>query len=107
MHAPIEEGKRFIEHLADKGFPYQNAYWMFNEERCHWQLIIVTDIYDKQGPLETYRQLTGIYRTGAVNIDIDCLVARTESIPLDVPKDEYLGDVFIGTRYMKAAYFYS
>ena len=53
----LDFGKHISEELKKSGFPFNGVFWLYDEDSDDWQLVIATDLVDKEGPRETYLRL--------------------------------------------------
>lgn len=58
--ADLEFGKQLTQQLKDTGFPFEGAFWLYDEEADDWRLVVVTSLLDEEGRLEAYRRLTQV-----------------------------------------------
>ncbi|MGB9123056.1 MAG: hypothetical protein WCE73_20745 [Candidatus Angelobacter sp.] len=53
----IEDGLKLLEKLDGRGVPVTASAWFYDFDRSAWQLVIVTSLASKPGPLEAYMQI--------------------------------------------------
>ena len=53
----LDDGKRFLEHLAHEGFEVTAALWLKASEDERWYFYIVSPLVDRDGLANAYRQL--------------------------------------------------
>jgi hypothetical protein len=58
----IADGKRFLNHLAEAGFPVLAAAWVRETERWRWHLYLVSPVAEGQGIRTAYRRLRTVMR---------------------------------------------
>jgi len=54
----LDFGKRLGAVLREVKFPYQGLFWLYDDERDDWQLVIATSRVDEIGPRGTYLELS-------------------------------------------------
>jgi hypothetical protein len=59
----IDDGRRLLDRLGEKGFVVRAACWVKPFEKDRWLLYIATPSVDEKGKLEAYRQLTPVLRS--------------------------------------------
>ena len=59
----LDFGKHLVDQLNSKGFPFDGAFWLYDEEADDWQLVIATKLVDLDGRTETYLKLGRITST--------------------------------------------
>jgi hypothetical protein len=90
----VDDGRRLIEALDQKGFPVVAALWRYLPEQELWRLFIATPVVDEKGPRAAYEMIQGVISE-----------LRTENLPLEVvsvvsPKDPLITEfrLFAGTE---------
>jgi len=53
----IEDGAKLLKGLDGRAVPVTAAAWFYDPDRSGWQLVIVTSVASKPGPLEAYMQI--------------------------------------------------
>jgi hypothetical protein len=53
----IQDGVKLLKTLDGRGVPVTAAAWFYDPDRSAWQLVIVTSLANKPGPLEAYMQI--------------------------------------------------
>jgi hypothetical protein len=83
----IADGRRFVERFAADGNPVQVAFWGRTIEAGDWYLYVATDLYDRDGPLASYRAVqTSLSKLG------DSAVSNSE-IKVISPKNSIVREV--------------
>jgi hypothetical protein len=57
----IDEGRRLIRELSERGFEIDAAFWMFRSESERWRMTIATPHYEREGPRKAYSRLISAY----------------------------------------------
>jgi len=59
----IEDGRRLLDSLDKIEFPVAAALWLYSPDSDDWRLTIASDLVDRLGPLQTYRQVQTVLTT--------------------------------------------
>jgi hypothetical protein len=57
VNSDVENGRRIVERLEEKGWQITAAFWFHPEEEDRWQLIIVSPDVSDKGPRQLYTTL--------------------------------------------------
>lgn len=53
----LEFGKNVTEQLSSKGYPFEGAFWLYDETSEDWRLVIATNLVDQEGRQQAYFRL--------------------------------------------------
>jgi len=56
----LDFGKRLTERLKAERFPFRGVFWLYDDETDDWQLVVATDLVEKEGPRKTYLRLAKV-----------------------------------------------
>lgn len=56
----LDFGKQVTAQLKQNGFPFDGAFWLYDDEADDWRLVIVTELVDQIGRQQTYLRLGSI-----------------------------------------------
>lgn len=57
MEADLEFGKQVTRQLKEEEFPFEGAFWLYDEDADDWRLVVVTGLVDREGRQEAYLRL--------------------------------------------------
>ena len=67
----LEEGQRLIDALKAGGISGDSALWIYSSEKEKWQLMLTSNLYDRQGPLKAYDEILSVFRQVQPELKID------------------------------------
>lgn len=59
----IDDGKRLVNLLIERGFDVRAAFWVRTSEDGQWTLYIASPVVDEKGVAGAHRELYGVYRS--------------------------------------------
>jgi hypothetical protein len=89
----IDDGRKLIEELPQRGFEVAAAFWVKSSEDAPWRFYIVSPIVDTEGLTKAYRRLHPLVRAMPQPFWIDPL-----EIKLIAPSDALARDVLAVQR---------
>lgn len=60
IDADLDFGKQVTDRLRAQAFPFEGAFWLYDEDADDWQLVIATRLVDQEGRQATYLQLSPV-----------------------------------------------
>lgn len=69
----IQDGKRLIDALNQAGLSVNSALWLYLPEKETWRLMLTSPIFDKEGPLETYKEIISVFNKVQPELKINWL----------------------------------
>jgi len=115
----IREGREVLEALLASNFPVEASYWLRRSDEVRFDLIVSTELYDKQGPRRCYREIDRILESAALSETLAAesvsvvsgeddisLALRSVLLPQGTFRDERLKDTSINGVYIPDAYIY-
>lgn len=73
----IEDGRKLLKALDDRGVPVRAAVWFDDPDRMAWKLVIVTSVANQPGPLEAYLQIQQAMSGLSLGILLDDVVVMS------------------------------
>lgn len=66
----IKVGRKLMEKLEEKDFPFSAGFWFYFPEAEEWRLVIASRVVEKEGPKKAYAELQKVLR-GDGQLDIE------------------------------------
>jgi hypothetical protein len=67
----IQEGQRLIDALNEANLSIESALWLYSSDSETWQLMLTSPTCDRQGSLQAYKEILGIFRELKPELKID------------------------------------
>ncbi len=117
----IEDGRKLVEELPQRGFDVAAAFWIKNTEDGRWRYYVVSPVVDTAGVIQAYRQLQPVIRAMPQPFGISPLevtvIGPSDPIARDVlaaiqrtpgPRSSPIrwGGIYLGNVSVEGAYLY-
>ena len=57
VNSDVENGRRIVKKLEEKGWPITAAFWFHSDEQDRWELVVVSPDVPDKGPRQLYTTL--------------------------------------------------